>query len=280
MARLPGPRRDARPVLRPRPSGRPRPVCGRSSPSCRGGWHRRACRMMVGGLLRMFAVLAPEGDWTMLARVYRHLKQTAAPSRDKISRLVAAGRPVRARHPADGDLRGRSASPHPLATQIPRRADHRAADLLPDPAQEPDRAGDRPAPGLRRRGLRAAAHRGRDQDRPALPSRPPDRADRLHRPLPRGHPADCNQLHGAALARRPALARPLRHDPWAAPRSGCRSSSAPRPRSAGPSGRICSATAPSPSWSTWRPRRSASPPTCSATPACRPPRSTTSTPRA
>ena len=38
----------------------------------------------------MFAVLAPEGDWTMLARVYSHLKQTAAPSRDKISRLVAA----------------------------------------------------------------------------------------------------------------------------------------------------------------------------------------------
>ena len=29
--------------------------------------------------------------WTMLARVYSHLKQTAAPSRDKISRLVAAG---------------------------------------------------------------------------------------------------------------------------------------------------------------------------------------------
>ena len=46
---------------------------------------------MVGGLLRMFAVVAPEGDWTMLARVYSHLKQTAAPSRDKISRLVAAG---------------------------------------------------------------------------------------------------------------------------------------------------------------------------------------------
>ena len=47
--------------------------------------------MMVGALLRMLAVLAPERDWTMLARVYRHLKQTAAPSRDKISRLVAAG---------------------------------------------------------------------------------------------------------------------------------------------------------------------------------------------
>ena len=46
---------------------------------------------MVGGLLRMFAVVAPEGDWTMLARVCSHLKQTAAPSRDKISRLVAAG---------------------------------------------------------------------------------------------------------------------------------------------------------------------------------------------
>ena len=47
--------------------------------------------LMVGGLLRIFAALAPEGDWTMLGRVYSHLKQTAAPSRDKISRLVAAG---------------------------------------------------------------------------------------------------------------------------------------------------------------------------------------------
>ena len=45
---------------------------------------------MVGGLLRMFAVLAPEGDWTMLARVYSYLKQTAVPSRDKLARLVAA----------------------------------------------------------------------------------------------------------------------------------------------------------------------------------------------
>ena len=28
----------------PPASGRPRPVCGRSSPSCRGGWRRPACR--------------------------------------------------------------------------------------------------------------------------------------------------------------------------------------------------------------------------------------------
>ena len=144
---------------------------------------------MVGGLLRMFAVLAPEGDWTMLARVYRHLKQTAAPSRDKISRLVAAGDllelGIRLMETCEDGPRHRT---H-VATQIPRRADDRAADLLPDPAQEPDRAGDRPAPGLRRRGLRAAAHRGRDQDRPAVPGRHPDRADRLHRPLPRGRPA-------------------------------------------------------------------------------------------
>jgi hypothetical protein len=45
---------------------------------------------MVGALLRMLTVLAPERDWTTLGRVYNHLKQTATPSRDKLSRLVRA----------------------------------------------------------------------------------------------------------------------------------------------------------------------------------------------
>ena len=46
--------------------------------------------MMVGALLRMLRVLEPEQDWTFLAQVYRHLKRTATPSRDKRSRMVAA----------------------------------------------------------------------------------------------------------------------------------------------------------------------------------------------
>jgi len=46
--------------------------------------------MMVGALVRMFSVLEPGRDWGPLARVYSHLRQTAAPSRDKLSRLVPA----------------------------------------------------------------------------------------------------------------------------------------------------------------------------------------------
>jgi integrase/recombinase XerD len=46
--------------------------------------------MMVGALLRMLLVLEPDRDWTGLARVYNRLKQTAAPSRDKLSRMVPA----------------------------------------------------------------------------------------------------------------------------------------------------------------------------------------------
>jgi integrase/recombinase XerD len=46
--------------------------------------------MMVGALLRMLAVLAPERDWTLLAQAHRHLKRTAVPSRDKLARMVPA----------------------------------------------------------------------------------------------------------------------------------------------------------------------------------------------
>ena len=46
--------------------------------------------MMVGGLLRMLAVLEPKRDWTFLQQAYRHLKRTATPSRDKLSRMVSA----------------------------------------------------------------------------------------------------------------------------------------------------------------------------------------------
>jgi len=46
--------------------------------------------MMIGGLLRILTLLEPEQDWGPLARVYNHLRQTAAPSRDKLSRLVRA----------------------------------------------------------------------------------------------------------------------------------------------------------------------------------------------
>jgi integrase len=46
--------------------------------------------MMLGALVRMFSVLEPGRDWGPLARVYNHLRQTAAPSRDKLSCLVRA----------------------------------------------------------------------------------------------------------------------------------------------------------------------------------------------
>jgi integrase/recombinase XerD len=46
--------------------------------------------MMLGALVRMLSVLEPGRDWGPLARVYNHLRQTAAPSRDKLSRLVRA----------------------------------------------------------------------------------------------------------------------------------------------------------------------------------------------
>jgi integrase/recombinase XerD len=44
----------------------------------------------AGALLRMLRVLEPQQDWTVLARVYRQLKRTAVPSRDKLSKMVPA----------------------------------------------------------------------------------------------------------------------------------------------------------------------------------------------
>jgi integrase/recombinase XerD len=46
--------------------------------------------MMVCALLRALRVIAPAGDWTTLRGVYRHLKRTAVPSRDKLARMVSA----------------------------------------------------------------------------------------------------------------------------------------------------------------------------------------------
>jgi integrase len=46
--------------------------------------------IVVGALLRMFVVLEPQRDWTVLAEVYKHLKRAATPSRDKLSRMVPA----------------------------------------------------------------------------------------------------------------------------------------------------------------------------------------------
>ena len=46
--------------------------------------------MMLGALVRMLSALEPGRNWGPLARVYNHLRQTAAPSRDKLSRLVRA----------------------------------------------------------------------------------------------------------------------------------------------------------------------------------------------
>jgi integrase len=46
--------------------------------------------MMTGALLRMLAVLAPECDWSMLARVYSYLRRTAVPARDKLAHMVSA----------------------------------------------------------------------------------------------------------------------------------------------------------------------------------------------
>jgi integrase/recombinase XerD len=46
--------------------------------------------MMVGALLRVLQVIEPGHDWATLQGVYRHLKRTAVPSRDKLARMVAA----------------------------------------------------------------------------------------------------------------------------------------------------------------------------------------------
>jgi hypothetical protein len=46
--------------------------------------------MMLGALVRMLSAIEPNRDWGPLAQVYDHLRQTAAPSRDKLSRLVRA----------------------------------------------------------------------------------------------------------------------------------------------------------------------------------------------
>jgi integrase/recombinase XerD len=46
--------------------------------------------MILGALVRMLSVLEPERDRGPLARVYNHLRQTAVPSWDKLSRLVRA----------------------------------------------------------------------------------------------------------------------------------------------------------------------------------------------
>jgi integrase len=46
--------------------------------------------MIVGALLRMLVVLEPDRDWNFLGQVYRHLKRTAVPSRDKLARMVPA----------------------------------------------------------------------------------------------------------------------------------------------------------------------------------------------
>jgi hypothetical protein len=48
--------------------------------------------MMMGALLGMLMVLEPEG--TALAQVYNRLKQTAAPSRDKLACMVTAAEPA------------------------------------------------------------------------------------------------------------------------------------------------------------------------------------------
>jgi len=46
--------------------------------------------MMLGALARMLSVMEPNRNWKPLARVYNHLRRTAAPSRDKLARLIAA----------------------------------------------------------------------------------------------------------------------------------------------------------------------------------------------
>ena len=46
--------------------------------------------MMLGALVGMLSALEPEHDWGPLARVYNHLRQTAAPSREKLARMVPA----------------------------------------------------------------------------------------------------------------------------------------------------------------------------------------------
>lgn len=46
--------------------------------------------MTTGALLCILSALDPGRDWTGLAKAYNHLRRTAAPSRDKLARLVSA----------------------------------------------------------------------------------------------------------------------------------------------------------------------------------------------
>jgi hypothetical protein len=105
--------------------------------------------MMLGALLRMLSVIEPEQDWAPLARVYNHLKQTAAPSRNKLGRLVRAS-----------DLFGlglqlmdtckEADRPQYVAIRYRDGLIIALPDRLPDADQEPGEPDHRSAPGFRR----------------------------------------------------------------------------------------------------------------------------------
>jgi hypothetical protein len=170
--------------------------------------------MMLGALVRMLSALEPNRDWGPLARVYNHLRQTAARSRDKLSRLV---RP------------------------LPRRPHHRASDLVPDADQESCEPGDRPAPDVRRLRLLPEAHRRGDQVRETLSCRHPGGAEAVHRGLASAAPPDApiiwNGQGPDRQHRGSPLARALRSAH--AQRSARRSNRAPGMPSARGSGRTC-----------------------------------------
>ena len=70
--------------------------------------------MMLGAPVRMLFVLEPVQDWGPLARVSNHLRQAAAPSRGKLSRLVPAADLFEGLRLMD--LRGRPTWPLAIAT--------------------------------------------------------------------------------------------------------------------------------------------------------------------
>jgi len=213
--------------------------------------------LVIGALLRMLMVLEPQRDWTVLARVYQHLKRTAAPSCDKLSRMVpatdlfalgirlmdtwAAGPPQRVNKPS----RYRDGLLIALLISCPVRMRNLTSievgrHLLWDgQVYQPH--------------FTAAETKTR---RPYAASVPRELTPYVDAWLQVHRPVQSIALGGGQVGTGATSGSTAGAGPWAARRSGSRSKRAPGRRSVRRSGRTCSGTAPSPSWSTAPPSRS------------------------
>jgi integrase/recombinase XerD len=106
--------------------------------------------MMLGALVRMLSALEPNRDWGPLARVYNHLRQTVAPSRNKLSCLVRASDLFELGLRLMDTCEDGPDRPAYVAT---RYRDGLLVSLLiacPIRIENPGEPGDRPAPGVGR----------------------------------------------------------------------------------------------------------------------------------